>query len=167
MAAYFDSFCAVQGRTNSYPLIHCARCWGYSLGDRLCFVSSTDEQVEELSREIDDVLAAKVFTRSDGERLRGRLQFASSQIFGKRFKRLLKALPHNGTHTRKVLCALQISPICSAKMLLVGYVHHSQRYCTNMWMRRLIVLPIVASAGLSSTWHGNNCSSSAPKWKRK
>ena len=48
----------------------------------MLFVSRRDEQDEELSREIDDVLAAKFFTtRSDGERLRGRLQFASSDFW--------------------------------------------------------------------------------------
>ena len=58
-------------------------------GDLLCRVSNTEERVEELIKEIDDVLTSKHLARAEGERLRGRLQFASSQVFGSKFKRLL------------------------------------------------------------------------------
>ncbi len=71
----FDSLCTVLGVQIDLRLS----------GDRLCFVSNADERVEELTREVDDIPAAKVLTRSDGERVTGRLQFASPQIFGRSF----------------------------------------------------------------------------------
>ena len=58
-------------------------------GDLLRFVSNTAERVEELIKEIDDVLKSKLLAGA-GRGLRGRLQFASSHVFGRKFKRLLK-----------------------------------------------------------------------------
>eukprot|EP00435_Cladocopium_sp_Y103_P068545 s153_g31.t1 len=46
-------------------------------------VMNTPERVDELIADIDQVLRSGVLSRRDGERLRGRLQFASSQLFGK------------------------------------------------------------------------------------
>ncbi len=71
-------------------------------GDLLCFVFNTEERVEELTKEIDDILTSKLLTRVEGERLRGRLQFASSQVFGRKFRRLLKVLSNHVTQGRKV-----------------------------------------------------------------
>ncbi len=47
-------------------------------GDRLCFVTNTEERVSELVSELDEALRAKLLSRSEGEKLRGRLQFATS-----------------------------------------------------------------------------------------
>ena len=41
-------------------------------GDKLCFVTSTEERVEELLRELDEALRTKMLPRSEGEKLRGR-----------------------------------------------------------------------------------------------
>ena len=51
-------------------------------GDSLCLVSNTTERVEELVQDINDILSAGTLPRAEGERLRGRLQFASTQVFG-------------------------------------------------------------------------------------
>jgi len=59
-------------------------------GDRLCFVTNTAERVSELVSDIEDALKSNLLPRREGEKLRGRLQFASSQNFGRRFRRLLK-----------------------------------------------------------------------------
>ena len=72
-------------------------------GDKLCFVTSTEERVEELLRELDEALRTKMLPRSEGEKLRGRLQFASSQVFGRKFRRLLKVLSNHVTQGRKTL----------------------------------------------------------------
>ena len=50
-------------------------------GDKLCFVTNTEERVEELVSELDEALRTNTFSRSEGEKLRGS-QFASSQVFG-------------------------------------------------------------------------------------
>ena len=64
---------------------------------KLCFVTNTEERVEELVRELDEALRTKMLPRSEGEKLRGRLQFASSQVFGRKFRRLLKVLSNHVT----------------------------------------------------------------------
>ena len=73
-------------------------------GDTLCFVTNTEERVEELAKELGKAIRSKARSRSDGEKLRGRLQFASSQVFGRMFRRLLEAvLSNHVTHGRKTL----------------------------------------------------------------
>ena len=72
-------------------------------GDRLCFVTNTEEIVEELVNELDEALRTKILSRSEGEKLRGRLQFASSQVFGRKFRRLLRVLSNHVIHGRKTL----------------------------------------------------------------
>ena len=72
-------------------------------GDKLCFVTNTEERIQELVSEIDDALGLSVLPRSEGEKLRGRLQFASSQLFGRKFRRLLKVLSNHVTQGRKTL----------------------------------------------------------------
>ena len=72
-------------------------------GDRLCFISNTDERGEELTNELDEALRTKTFSRCEGEKLRGRLQFASSQVFGRKFRRLPKVLSNHVTQGRKRL----------------------------------------------------------------
>ena len=69
----------------------------------MCFVTNTEERVEELVRELDEALRTKMLPISEGEKLRGRLQFASSQVFGRKFRRLLKVLSNHVTQGRKTL----------------------------------------------------------------
>ena len=47
-------------------------------GDRLCFFTNTEERVEELVNELDGAIRTNILPRSEGEKLRGRLQFANS-----------------------------------------------------------------------------------------
>ncbi len=72
-------------------------------GDRLCFITNTDEGVEELTKELDEALRTKTLSRCEGEKLRGRLQFASSQVLGRKFRRLLTVLSNHVTQGRKSL----------------------------------------------------------------
>ena len=72
-------------------------------GDSLCLISNTTERVEELVQDIANILSAGVLPRAEGERLRGRLQLASTQVFGRKLKRLLKVLSNHVTAGRKSL----------------------------------------------------------------
>ncbi len=72
-------------------------------GEKLCFVTNSEERVEELVRELDEALRTKMLPRSEGKKLRGRLQFASSQVFGRKFRRLLNVLSNHVTQGRKTL----------------------------------------------------------------
>ena len=63
-------------------------------------VRNTPERAEELRTTIKDLLHAGVLKRADGERWRVRLQFASNQLFGRRFRNCLRELklsPLKGT----------------------------------------------------------------------
>ena len=55
-------------------------------------IRNTESRKQELVGLMQDILANEVLTRSEGERLRGRLQFASNQVFGRRFRNSLKEL---------------------------------------------------------------------------
>ncbi len=83
-------------------------------GDRLCFVTNTEERVEELVSELDEALCTKILSRSEGEKLMGRLQFASSQVFG----RLLKVLSNHVTQERKTLSRHTQACLCDIRKLL-------------------------------------------------
>ena len=87
-------------------------------GDRLCFVTNTEERVEELVNELDEALRTKILSRSEGDKLRGRLQFASSQVFGRKFKRLPKVLSNHVTQGRKTLSQHTQACLCDIRKLL-------------------------------------------------
>lgn len=55
-------------------------------------VRNTQSRVEELTKTIAAVLSDGHLSKADGEKLRGRLQFASNQLFGRRFKNSLQEL---------------------------------------------------------------------------
>ena len=55
-------------------------------------VCNAQYRCDELITFMEEVLAAGVLTRCEGERLRGRLQFASNQLFGRRFRNCFREL---------------------------------------------------------------------------
>ena len=84
-------------------------------GDRLCFVTNTEQRVEELVNELDEALRAKILPRSEGEKVRGRLQFGSSQVFGRNFRRLLKVMSNHVTQGgRRCLSTLKHASVTFA-----------------------------------------------------
>ena len=87
-------------------------------GDRLCLVTNTKERVEELVNELGEALRTKILPRSEGEKLRGRLQFASSQVFGRNFRRLLKVMSNHVTQGRKTLSQHTQACLCDIRKLL-------------------------------------------------
>ena len=88
-------------------------------GDKLCFVTNTEERVQELVSELDDAIRTYTLPRSEGEKLRGRLQFASSQVFGRKFRRLLKVLSNHVTGGRKTLSQHTQSCLRDVRELLI------------------------------------------------
>ncbi len=101
----FDSLCTVLGVQLDLR----------QSGDQLCFVSNTEERVEEPVRDTDHILASKL--RAEGERPRRRLQFASSQVFGRKLRRLLKVLSNHVTQGRKVLSGLTLKCLTDISQL--------------------------------------------------
>ena len=84
-------------------------------------VCNTQSRVEELTRTIDAVLTAGYLTRTDGEKLRGRLQFASNQLFGRRFKNCLQEL---NLHVARNLRIVN-SDLASALRLIVHLMNQN------------------------------------------
>ena len=80
----YDSVCKVLGVQLDLREV--------SLGTAL--VVNTDERIDELilMQSLDEALKSGVLSRKDTERLRGRLQFASSQIFGRMMRWRVKVL---------------------------------------------------------------------------
>ena len=85
-------------------------------GDKLCFVTNTEERVEELVNELDEAIRTNMI---EGEKLRGRLQFASSQVVGRKFRRLLKVLSNHVTRGRKTLSQHTQSCLRDIRELLI------------------------------------------------
>ena len=88
-------------------------------GDKLCFVTNTEERVQELVGELDEAIRTNMLPRSEGEKLRGRLQFASSQIFGRKVRRLLKVLSGHVARGRKSLSPHTLSCLHDIRGVLV------------------------------------------------
>lgn len=72
-------------------------------GDGLSLVGNTEERVNELCENLDSIQESKVLKRSDGERLRGRLQFASGQLFGRSARNTLRLLSKHIAGNRQTL----------------------------------------------------------------
>ena len=81
-------------------------------------VSNTDERVEELVKDIGDILTSKLLTRVEGERLRGRLQFVSFRVFCGKFRRLLKILSNHVAQGRKAMSDLTLKCLTDISQLL-------------------------------------------------
>ena len=90
---------------NTFCKVLCVQLDLKQSGDKLCFVTNAEERVQELVGELDEAIRTNMLPRSEGEKLRGRLQFASSQIFGRKFRRLLKVLSNHVTRGRSRISA--------------------------------------------------------------
>eukprot|EP00435_Cladocopium_sp_Y103_P054436 s1937_g17.t1 len=89
----FDSVCKVLGVKLNLSEAH--------LGTAT--VMNTPERVDELIADIDQILQSGTLTRREGERLRGRLQFASSQLFGRVIRNYLRQLSKHIASGRRTL----------------------------------------------------------------
>ena len=68
-------------------------------------MTNTAERIEELVAEIDEALKSNL-PRRNGEKLRGRLQFASSQVFWKTLQKTVEG-PVKPRHGRKTDCLVE------------------------------------------------------------
>ena len=66
----------------------------------LVFICNTEKRKVEVLSDIDDALSRGFLDPSSGERLRGRFQFASCQVFGRRPKAALKLLAKHSQQKR-------------------------------------------------------------------
>ena len=73
-------------------------------GQGLAAVANAQDRVKELCEELDSVLTSGSLKRADGERLRGRLQFASGQLFGRSARNRLRILSKHISSGRAALC---------------------------------------------------------------
>ena len=96
------------------PFSTCCRVLGVELdlGDTKLWqglVQNTEDRRKELLDELDAVIATKLLKKHPAERLRGRLQFASRQMFGRRMNRCLRALTSHIMSGRSSL-SLSLNP---------------------------------------------------------
>ena len=121
-------------------------------GAGLAAVSNTAERVRELSEMLGEVVASKVLKRAEGERLRGRLQFASGQLFGRKARNNLRMISKHiasgrqtlDDSTSSALEELRVQLLDNAPRLIVGPMSD---HITYMWMLRLIWMDTQVSAG--------------------
>ena len=76
-------------------------------------ICNTQSRKEELTELIQKIFQDNALSKSDGERLRGRLQFASNQVFGRRFKTCRRELNRHvsrgfKTVSAELACALKL-----------------------------------------------------------
>ena len=69
----------------------------------IAVISNTEKRRAEALKDIDAALHANALDRKFCERLGGRLQFASGQVFGRRSKAALKLLAEHGRQRRWAL----------------------------------------------------------------
>lgn len=67
------------------------------------FLSNTADRTAELVQELQQILETKSLSRKDAERLRGRLQFGSGQLFGRALRNHLRHLSEHIRSGRKSL----------------------------------------------------------------
>eukprot|EP00438_Fugacium_kawagutii_P017954 Skav227888 [mRNA] locus=scaffold3865:39733:41610:- [translate_table: standard] len=75
-------------------------------------VANTPERVEELVEELSHIVQENRLSRKDGEKLRGRLQLARSQLFGRSLRKYLTELNNHGSSGRKMLSEGTKSALC-------------------------------------------------------
>ena len=98
------------------------------------YISNTESRIAELTKEIDSVVGLGTLKRVLGNKLRGRMQFAENQVFGRLNRRCLKAISEH--------CA-----IGSEKL------SHQTRILLEEFRRALTTSrPRTISAKLSETW---------------
>ena len=66
-------------------------------------VANTESRKRELVKTLDEVLSSRKLSRHDSEKLRGRLQFASGQLFGRRIRNCMNALNAHAREGRQLV----------------------------------------------------------------
>eukprot|EP00435_Cladocopium_sp_Y103_P052490 s2135_g16.t1 len=79
-----------------------------SSGVGVCEITNTESRVHELETEIDRVVNLGYITQSEAQRLRGRMQFAESQLFGRTGRRCARALRDASCRNRTKLLSHEV-----------------------------------------------------------
>jgi hypothetical protein len=88
-------------------------------GAGLATVSNTEERVRELCDQLENTIQAKNLKRVDGEKLRGRLQFANGQLFGRSSRNRLRILSKHISSGRQTLCEETVSALSGLREQLL------------------------------------------------
>jgi ribonuclease HI len=90
-------------------------------GDGLSFVTNTEDRAMELCETLDAVIQTRQLRKTDGEKLRGRLQFASGQLFGRGLRNHLRVLSKHIQSSRQTLCENTLASLgCIRAQLLAN-----------------------------------------------
>ena len=85
----------------------------------IAVISNTEKSKAEALKDIDAALHTKALDPKLSERLRGRLQFASGQVFGRRPKAALKLLAEHGRQRKWALNDTTQHALCQLKRFLL------------------------------------------------
>ena len=130
-------------RTNSSPSRPFAKFWVYSWtwnNQVTHFAWSLTHQRESRwisSGHRQNILLAGTLSRAEDERLRGRLQFASTQVFGRKLKRLLKVVSNHYGQKVDVWSDKRVHQACqlsSLAIVLGQLLPRSRTFFTFVWM---------------------------------
>lgn len=83
------------------------------------FVANTEDRAEELTTSLTEIMSSGYLSQKDGERLRGRLQFANAQLFGRSVRSSVRDLSQHVTSGRKVFSATIIKTLENLKSSLL------------------------------------------------
>lgn len=89
----YDTVCKVLGVQFDLNMSGCG----------MSFVCNTDDRVEELCDALDQIITSGKLKRSEGKRLRGRLQFACGQLFGRTARNHIRVLSAHIKSNRQIL----------------------------------------------------------------
>ena len=105
-----------------------------TLSDSTVKISNTESRIQELSKDISSVIESGRLKRVLGNKLRGRMQFAENQIFGRLNRRCLKAIAEH--------CAIGHEKLNNQTIILL------QEFKQSLSLGR----PRTISAKLGKTW---------------
>ena len=69
-----------------------------------CKVANTDSRIEEIAAEVQRLIGSGSITQINAQKLRGRMQFAESQIFGRTGNRCINCLKDFSCRRRSKMC---------------------------------------------------------------
>ena len=85
----------------------------------VAMLQNTAERTEEFVQELQQILEAKILSRKDAEKLRGRLQFARCHLFGRVLRNHMKQLSEHVSSGRKALTPAVLEALTSIQAILM------------------------------------------------
>ena len=103
----------------------------------ICYVTNTISRVEELSAEIHRLIEQGTVTQLEAQRLRGRMQFAESQIYGRTGRRCIGALKEFACKRKT---ALQPREVTFLKLFVSLLKSETPRQVTTEYQPSVVIL---------------------------